>query len=80
MKYIWLLFTFIICLSFINCAIATKVPNNATTEQIEQINAKNLVVIAKNTTTIIGLIFVLLLVIIASLLILLFWLFFIMRG
>ena len=54
MKYVFLFLAILMCFSSVGCASATPVPPNATPEQIEQINAKNLEATAKNTATLTG--------------------------
>jgi len=55
MRYVFFILAAIFCLSvFSGCATATPVPNNATPEQIEHINAQNLEAIATNTATLSG--------------------------
>jgi len=54
MKYVFLFLAILMCFSSVGCASATPVPPNATPEQIEQINAKNLEATAQNTATLNG--------------------------
>ena len=54
MKYISLFLVILMCFSFVGCATAVPVPQNATPEQIDQINAENIEAIAKNTATLNG--------------------------
>jgi len=54
MKYFSLFLVILMCFSSAGCMSATPVPPNATPEQIEQINAKNLEATAKNTATLNG--------------------------
>lgn len=54
-KMVWLLVLVVAVGSLLaSCATATAVPPNATAEQLEQVNAKNLEAVARNSSVTLG--------------------------